>query len=72
MGWRDVQHLVVRTAKIPNSEERGWTVNGGGHHVNPHFGFGVMDAGAMVNMAQEWINVPEQHSCNMVAPDSHV
>ena len=30
LTWRDLQHIVVLTAKIPNSIEKGWTINGAG------------------------------------------
>eukprot|EP00058_Branchiostoma_floridae_P001670 XP_002587158.1 hypothetical protein BRAFLDRAFT_98844 [Branchiostoma floridae] len=28
LTWRDVQHIVVRGAKVPNPEEPGWNLNG--------------------------------------------
>ena len=31
LTWRDLQHIVVLTAKIPNSIEKGWTINGAGN-----------------------------------------
>jgi hypothetical protein len=31
--------------------------------VSHHFGFGLLDAGAMVNRALNWTNVPTQHKC---------
>ena len=34
--------------------------NGAGLAVSRRFGFGVMDAEAMVTRARHWINVPEQ------------
>ena len=33
--WRDMQHLLAMTAHVPNGLEEGWTMNGGGFHVNP-------------------------------------
>ncbi len=67
LTWRDVQHIVVQTARIPNAEEEGWTVNGAGHHVSHHFGFGALDCGQMVEAAQTWTNVPPQHQCEVAA-----
>ena len=32
--WRDMQHLLAMTAHVPNGLEGGWTINGGGLHVN--------------------------------------
>ena len=37
LTWRDMQHLVVETARIPNPEEGGWLLNGAGYHVNHRF-----------------------------------
>ena len=34
--------------------------NGAGLRVSHQFGFGAIDAEAMVTRAQRWINVPEQ------------
>ena len=36
------------------------TTNGAGLQVSRHYGFGVMDAEAMVTRARHWINVPPQ------------
>ena len=35
--------------------------------VSHHFGFGLMDASAMVDKAMNWTNVPEQHKCEIKA-----
>lgn len=37
-----------------------WTINGAGLKVSSQFGFGAIDAEAMVTRARHWINVPEQ------------
>ncbi|KAI8502544.1 hypothetical protein Bbelb_192460 [Branchiostoma belcheri] len=63
LTWRDVQHIVVRGAKVPNPEEPGWSLNGADLQVHHKYGFGMMDASAMVKLAQEWTNVGHQHRC---------
>ena len=70
LTWRDVQHIVVETAKIPNDKEDGWVKNGGGYHVNHHFGFGVLDCAKMVEAAQVWKNVQSQHICKVEAANN--
>ena len=65
LTWRDVQHIVVEGAMLPNVEEEGWHINGAGLHVNPMFGFGVLDAGKMVELALTWKMVPEQRECKV-------
>lgn len=63
MGWRDVQHLIVRTAKITSPLDEGWKSNGAGFHFNHKFGFGRLDANAIVNAAEKWQNVGSQKEC---------
>lgn len=36
--------------------------------VSHSFGYGLMDATAMVQLAKKWQTVPEQHKCEMLAP----
>lgn len=60
-----MQNIVVETARIPNDQEDGWTVNGGGHHVNHRFGFGALDCARMVEAAQSWTPVQEQRNCTV-------
>jgi len=33
--------------------------------VSHHFGFGMMDAAAMVELALNWTRVPDQHRCQV-------
>lgn len=63
MTWRDVQHLIVNTAKITSPLDEGWKSNGAGYHFNHKFGFGRLDANAMVDAAEKWKNVGLQQEC---------
>lgn len=45
-----------------------WATNGVGRNVSHSFGYGLMDAGAMVKLAKKWKAVPEQHKCEIKAP----
>ena len=67
LTWRDVQHLVVRTAKKtgPPSE---WRQNAVGIKFHPMLGFGMLDAGAMVSGALNWTQVSEQRVCEVQGP----
>ncbi|KAH9525222.1 Uracil phosphoribosyltransferase, synthesizes UMP from uracil [Bulinus truncatus] len=67
LTWRDIQHITVQAARIP-SADHSWTINGAGHHVSHQFGFGLMDCGKMVHLAQSWKNVPEQKFCQFLTP----
>ncbi|XP_046400886.1 furin-like protease 1 isoform X2 [Ischnura elegans] len=68
LTWRDMQHIVVRTAKPANLRAPDWSVNGVGRNVSHSFGYGLMDASAMVRLARTWKTVPEQHRCEVLAP----
>ncbi|KRX22108.1 Furin [Trichinella nelsoni] len=63
LTWRDMQHIVVRTARPEGLTANDWSVNGVGRSVSHSFGYGLMDAGAMVRLARNWTNVSEQHQC---------
>ncbi|XP_076750015.1 furin-like protease 1 isoform X1 [Xylocopa sonorina] len=68
LTWRDMQHIVVRTAKPANLKAMDWVTNGVGRNVSHSFGYGLMDAAAMVRVARKWRTVPEQHKCEVSAP----
>jgi furin len=68
LTWRDMQHIVVRTARPQNLIASDWQTNGVGRNVSHSFGYGLMDAYAMVQLSRNWITVPEQHKCEITAP----
>lgn len=43
--------------------ESGWHINGAGFHLNHMVGFGVLDAGKMVELALTWEPVGERQEC---------
>ena len=67
LTWRDMQHLTVLTSKrnsLYDAKNRFfWTMNGVGLEFNHLFGFGVLDAGAMVALAKQWRSVPARFHC---------
>ena len=60
LTWRDVQHVLVNSARMNDPNDTSWTVNGGGHDISHKYGFGVVDAGAAVTVAENWFNVGEE------------
>lgn len=68
LTWRDMQHIVVRTAKPANLQDPTWSTNGIGRRISHSFGYGLMDASAMVKVARTWKTVPEQQRCEVNAP----
>lgn len=63
LTWRDLQHLIVKTAKNTSICDPGWRRNAAGNDFNPKFGFGRIDADAMVTAAFNWTNVSQQLKC---------
>nr|XP_006812534.1 PREDICTED: furin-1-like [Saccoglossus kowalevskii] len=64
LTWRDMQYIVVITSRSENLNANDWVTNGGGYHISHSFGFGLMDATAIVEYAENWNTVPEQHICS--------
>lgn len=67
LTWRDMQHIVVRTARPENLRAKDWKTNGVGRNVSHSFGYGLMDAAAMVELARKWISVLPQRVCEVRA-----
>ncbi|CAK9301518.1 unnamed protein product [Gordionus sp. m RMFG-2023] len=67
LTWRDIQHLTVFTSKrnslYDSQGEFPWTRNGVGLEFNHLFGYGILDAGAMVALAKTWKPVPLRFHC---------
>ena len=51
---------VNTTFGIADGHNTGWFKNGAGHWVSDSFGFGIVDAGAAVNLAKTWTNVSDE------------
>ena len=60
LSWRDVQHIIIETAKKNKPNDDDWTVNGAGYHINHKYGFGRVDAQAAVNAAVFWNSAPPE------------
>ncbi|XP_029474394.1 neuroendocrine convertase 1 [Rhinatrema bivittatum] len=66
LTWRDLQHLVVWTSEYdPLANNPEWKKNGAGLMVNSRFGFGLLNAKALVDLAnpETWKGVPEKKEC---------
>lgn len=67
LTWRDMQHLTVLTSKrnrlFDPYLKHFWQFNGAGLEFNHLFGYGVLDAGAMVQLANRWKPLPERFHC---------
>uniref|UniRef100_A0A7N8XGI2 Proprotein convertase subtilisin/kexin type 5b n=1 Tax=Mastacembelus armatus TaxID=205130 RepID=A0A7N8XGI2_9TELE len=63
LTWRDVQHIIVKTSRAGHLSAPDWKTNAAGYNVSHLYGFGLMDAEAMVKEAERWKQVPSQHVC---------
>ncbi|XP_033124048.1 neuroendocrine convertase 1-like [Anneissia japonica] len=66
LTWRDIQHIIVWTSEYaPLESNDGWLTNGIGLKVNSNFGFGLLNAHAIVEMADPsvWQSVPPKRIC---------
>uniref|UniRef100_A0A8D0ASH4 Proprotein convertase subtilisin/kexin type 6 n=1 Tax=Sander lucioperca TaxID=283035 RepID=A0A8D0ASH4_SANLU len=64
LTWRDVQHLLVKTSRPVHLKADDWKTNAAGFRVSHLYGFGLVDAEAMVLEAMKWRTVPAQHTCS--------
>ena len=65
LTWRDVQYIVVYSSNPNVPSDSKWMRNGVGLKYSHKFGFGLMDASALVNRARYWTNVPERQNCSV-------
>jgi len=54
LTWRDVQNILVHSARIVDPSDSSWGTNGAGLQVSHKYGFGSVDAGAATSLAENW------------------
>ena len=66
LTWRDVKLVVAGSATNNDPENTGWVTAGPKHengrsnyHFNHHYGFGLINAKAAVDLAKNWEPLPE-------------
>jgi subtilisin-like proprotein convertase family protein len=57
LTWRDLQHVLVNSARMNDPNDSSWEINSAGHDVSHKYGFGAIDAGAAIALAENWTNV---------------
>ncbi|PVV03166.1 hypothetical protein BB560_002370 [Smittium megazygosporum] len=62
LGWRDIQHLIINTAVPITLEDDDWDTVANNLKFNHKFGFGKMDAYALVQAAKTFKNLGPQTS----------
>jgi subtilisin family serine protease len=64
LSWRDVQHIIAKTADKIDPTNPGWLTNGAGFDFNHDYGFGRLDAEEAVSEALTWNNVSSEVEAN--------
>jgi len=62
LGWRDVQEILMRSAKKVNPSDTDWKTPVAPANINHNhkFGAGLIDATAAVTLASGWVNLSTQ------------
>ena len=62
LGWRDVQEIIMRSAKKVDSTDADWKTPIAPDNINHNhkYGAGLIDATAGVSMAVNWVNLSAQ------------
>jgi len=65
LNWREIQHAIVWTSEISPLQQDAlvWKMNGAGFYVSEFFGFGMINAYNLVNMAKSMKHIPPMISC---------
>ncbi len=78
LGWRDVQEILLTSARMNDPADPDWTENGAGLSFNHKYGAGLADASAAVELAADWENLAEatssevsQTNINQTIPDNN-
>ena len=72
LTWRDLKLILAASARKNDEENTGWedgALQYGSsterYHFNHEYGFGVVDAGAAVDLARRWVIVPPMESAEV-------
>ena len=58
--WRDVQHVIAKSAWKTDGRDSSWATNQRGYHHSERYGFGLLKAGEMLHYSDEHTLVPRQ------------
>ncbi|XP_033109451.1 proprotein convertase subtilisin/kexin type 5-like [Anneissia japonica] len=65
LSWRDMQYIVAVTSRHESLQDADWNKNGAGYFVSNRYGFGMMDANQMTQLAKVWKPLPKQNICEI-------
>ena len=73
LSWRDVKVILADSARKNDDGNEGWGESGmkygsfgERYHFNHLYGFGLVDAKAAVDLAEEWVNLPPREEDTIV------
>lgn len=74
LTWRDVQHILVQSSQKIDLDHPSWFKTEVNRDYNNAYGYGLVDASAAVNLAENWENVGSEVSVNIgrVVVDSYI
>uniref|UniRef100_A0A8C3NMQ6 Uncharacterized protein n=1 Tax=Geospiza parvula TaxID=87175 RepID=A0A8C3NMQ6_GEOPR len=67
LTWRDLQHLIIRASRPAHLQAEDWAENGVGRRVSHYYGYGLLDAGLLVQEATTWTGTRPQEKCSVQA-----
>ncbi|NXK70130.1 PCSK4 convertase, partial [Sylvietta virens] len=67
LTWRDLQHLIIRASRPAHLQAEDWAENGVGRRVSHYYGYGLLDAGLLVQAATTWTGTRPQEKCSVQA-----
>ncbi|XP_065555705.1 proprotein convertase subtilisin/kexin type 4 isoform X3 [Lathamus discolor] len=59
--------LQAKTSNPAHLQAEDWAMNGAGRKVSHHYGYGLLDAGLLVEMAKAWTGTQPQRRCSVKA-----
>jgi len=60
LHWRDVRQILIDSARKNDPNSPTWQTNGAGRDISYAYGFGAVDVGAAVTLAETWQNLPHE------------
>lgn len=66
LTWRDIQYLIIHTSDSFKLKAKDWQKNGNGKIFSHNYGFGLMNAGRMVEWALKWPLVEPQLNFKLI------
>lgn len=62
LNWRDVQEILLKTARKNAVDDTDWIVNGAGINYNHRFGAGVVNAVGAVEVSRTWNSLSHRYT----------